>query len=183
MADNLRRHGHRLLVGCALSGLLIGALAGCAGTTGTLGAQVSRAETQPPQSPADAPPGTCWSTHTSPAVIETVTVQVMTHPARVAPDGTIERPARFRRETRQSIVEERRESWFETPCPDQMSPYFIGSLQRALAERGLYDGQITATMDAPTRAAVRRFQELDGFANDELSLLSARKLGLIAVEL
>ncbi|WP_293576776.1 peptidoglycan-binding domain-containing protein [Phaeobacter sp.] len=186
----------RLLAGMAV-------LSACSGTTGTLGrdaTEVSRtAETNPAaeigsapigsgtsragtNGPAGAPPGSCWSTYTSPAVIETVTVQVMTHPARLAPDGTVERPARFRRESRQSIVEQRRDSWFEIPCPALLTPDFIGSVQRALAVRGLYDGPISGVMDPPTRTAIRRYQQQDGFFNDELSLVSARKLGLIAID-
>ncbi|MFS4580460.1 peptidoglycan-binding domain-containing protein [Phaeobacter sp. C3_T13_0] len=143
-------------------------------------AQVSRSAG--PTAPPGAPAGSCWGTHTTPAVIETVTFQVMTRSAKTAPDGRVLQPARFRRETRQEIVRPRRESWFETPCPVDMTPQFVGSVQRALAARGLYRDEITGLMDRNTRTAVRKFQEQDGFANDQLSLVSARKLGLVAVE-
>ncbi len=193
MADLLRPHGPWLgqacfrrdrwrranlrLVSLVLTGLLLSACA--EPPAGGNSTQVSR---NAPAAPPGAAAGSCWATHTTPAVIETVTVQVMTRPARTAPDGRVIAPARFRRETRQDIVRPRRESWFETPCPVDMTPQLIGSLQRALAVRGLYTGEITGQLDSATRASVRKFQKQDGFDNDQLSLLSARKLGLVAVE-
>ncbi|MBQ4808653.1 peptidoglycan-binding protein [Phaeobacter sp. HS012] len=193
MADLLRPHGPWLgqacfrhdswrrtslrLISLVVTGLLLSACADS--STGGNSTQVSR---NTPAAPPGAAPGSCWATHTTPAVIETVTVQVMTRPARTAPDGRVIAPARFRRETRQDIVRPRRESWFETPCPVDMTPQLVGSLQRALAVRGLYTGEITGQLDSATRASVRKFQKQDGFDNDQLSLLSARKLGLVAVE-
>ncbi|UWR43975.1 peptidoglycan-binding domain-containing protein [Phaeobacter inhibens] len=193
MADLLRPHGPWLgqacfrhdswrrtslrLISLVVAGLLLSACADS--STGGNSTQVSR---NTPAAPPGAAPGSCWATHTTPAVIETVTVQVMTRPARTAPDGRVIAPARFRRETRQDIVRPRRESWFETPCPVDMTPQLVGSLQRALAVRGLYTGEINGQLDNATRASVRRFQKQDGFDNDQLSLLSARKLGLVAVE-
>ncbi|WP_072506439.1 peptidoglycan-binding domain-containing protein [Phaeobacter porticola] len=175
MDELLRLRRAWLALGC------LAVLSACIEPQSGPAAQVSRAQSAP-AAPPGAPPGSCWSTHTTPAVIETVTVQVMTRPAMTAADGTVLRPARFRRETRQNIVRPRRESWFETPCPVDMTPQFVGSVQRALAVRGHYDGEITGVLDAPTRTAVRKFQEQDGFANDDLSLVSARKLGLVAIE-
>ncbi|MEK0164112.1 MULTISPECIES: peptidoglycan-binding domain-containing protein [unclassified Phaeobacter] len=190
MSDLLRPHGPWLgqaflrhicrgTVLPATAGLVVLIAACTAPQTGGSSLQVSR---NAPAAPPGAAPGSCWGTHTTPAVIETVTVQVMTRPARTAADGQVLEPARFRRETRQDIVRPRRESWFETPCPVDMTPQFVGSVQRALAVRGLYQGQITGILDRDTRAAVRKFQERDGFDNDQLSLVSARRLGLVAVE-
>ncbi|MGR3758615.1 peptidoglycan-binding domain-containing protein [Roseobacteraceae bacterium NS-SX3] len=157
--------------------LLLAALSACSGTngggTGTRGSLI--------EAPPGAPEGTCWSKHTSPAVVETVTRQVLDTPAQVAADGTVLRPAVFRTETRQQIVEPRRQSWVELPCPNRITPEFIASLQRALAARGVYHGPVTSRMDRATRAAVRRFQKQDGFDSSILSIATARKLGLIAV--
>jgi len=159
-------------------------LTGCAPGPADLGAlrepEVSRM-TQ--EAPPGAAPGSCWGKHVSPAVIETVTHQVMLQPAQVRADGTVSQPAIYKTETRQDIVQERRETWFETPCPAQLTPDFVASVQRALAARGLYRGPVTGQFDARTRAAVRRYQKPQGLDSGILSLAAARKLGLVAVEL
>ncbi|MFC3615235.1 peptidoglycan-binding protein [Lutimaribacter marinistellae] len=142
--------------------------------------QVSRLEQA---APPGAAAGTCWGKHVTPGIFETVTEQVVLQPAEVLSDGTVVRPASYKTETRQRIVRERRETWFETPCPAQMTPEFVASVQRALAARGLYRGHVSGEMDARTRAAVRRFQKPEGLDSGILSLASARKLGLVAIEL
>ena len=131
--------------------------------------------------PPGAEPGTCWAKEVTPAIIETVTHQVMLQPAQVLADGAVLQPAVYKTETRQAIVRERRETWFRRPCDDVMTPKFIASLQRALAARGMYHGKISATMDTRTRAAVRRYQQPQGLDSGILSLAAARKLGLVAV--
>jgi len=132
--------------------------------------------------PPGAEPGTCWGKNVTPAVIETVTHQVVMQPAQVMSDGTIAQPAIYKTETRQEIVRERTEFWFRTPCTDAMTPEFIASVQRALKARGLYRGEITGEMDAHTRASVRRLQKPEGLDSGILSLAAARKLGLVAVD-
>ncbi|MFW8636309.1 peptidoglycan-binding domain-containing protein [Cribrihabitans pelagius] len=160
----------------ALAALLLAALTACNGA-GT-GDSATRAGHY---APPGAPPGTCWSKHTRPAVIETVTSQVLVRPAETDAAGQVVRAALFRTETRQEIVEPRRETWFEIPCALSMTPEFIRTVQRALAARGLYRGPVHGRMDAATRAAVQRYQQPMGLDSGTLSLSAARKLGLVAV--
>ena len=120
----------------------------------------------------------CWASFATPAVIETVTEQALVQPAETAADGTVLQPAVFRTETRQKIVSDRREAWVETPCPADLTPEFVASLQRALKARAIYSGEITGQMDAPTRAAVRALQAPQGLDTGILSLGAARQLGL-----
>ncbi|MEL0436197.1 peptidoglycan-binding domain-containing protein [Phycobacter sp. K97] len=131
--------------------------------------------------PPDAPPGTCWDRHVRPAIIETVTVQVLVQPEQRDAGGALIQPAVFRTETRQDIVRPRSESWLEITCPVDMTPDFIASLQRALTVRGHYTGPVTGQMDRPTRRAVLRYQRGLGLESQQLSLDSARRLGLISV--
>lgn len=131
--------------------------------------------------PPGAAPGSCWGKTTQPAILETVTEQVMLQPAEVSSDGTVLNPAIYKTETQQRILRERKETWFETPCPADMTPDFISSVQRALSARDLYSGQATGVMDASTRAAVRRFQEPQGLDSGILSLAAARQLGLVRI--
>ncbi len=134
---------------------------------------------------ADGPPGahpdSCWGRDVSPAVIETVTEQVMIQPAQINDEGKVIQVGVFKTETQQRITRERREQWFETPCPEAMTPEFVSSVQRALAARDLYSGRITGQMDRTTRRAVRRFQVGEELDSAILSMAGARELGLIAV--
>ncbi len=132
--------------------------------------------------PPGAAPGTCWGKDVTPAIIETVTDRILIQPAEVLDDGTVIAEPIYKLETRQTIVQERRELWFETPCEDQLTPDFVASVQRALAARGLYRGAVTGEMDARTRRAIRQFQAPQGIDSGILSLAAARKMGLVAVE-
>ena len=130
----------------------------------------------------DAAQGTCFARTTTPALIQTVTQQVMVQPAVVRSDGSVEAPAAFRTVTRQQILRERREVEFETPCDTLQTPQFIASLQRALVARGYYNGAINGRIDARTTAAIEQFQTAqDDVHTDVLTLRTARKLGLVAL--
>lgn len=130
--------------------------------------------------PPGADPNACYGRETTPAVIETVTDQVMLQPPEINSAGQVLQPAVFMTETRQQIVQERRELWFETPCQAEIGdPDFIASLQRALAARDLYRGPANGVMDARTRRAIRAFQEPQGLNSPILSMAAARQLGLV----
>lgn len=133
--------------------------------------------------PPGAAPGTCWGKDVTPAVVETTTEQIVLQPAEVLVDGTVVQPAIYKTETKQQIVQERRETWFETPCPAEWTPQFTASVQRALKARGHYRGPITSQLDSRTRAAIRAFQKPQGLNSGVLSIAAARQLGLVAVDL
>ena len=128
----------------------------------------------PPDARADA----CYGREPTPAVIETVTEQVMIQPLQIDSAGHVLEHAIFVTETQQRIVQERRELWFETPCQAETDPEYIASLQRALAARGVYSGPINGQMTQATRRAIRRFQEPQGLDSPILSLAAARQLGI-----
>jgi len=128
-----------------------------------------------------APPGSCWGKIPTPAVIETITEQVLVTPARTNPDGTIAALPVYREERRQQIVTARTDRWFEIPCPPDFTVEFVSTLQRALQVRGLYDGDVSGNMDDPTRRAVLAVQSANGLPSDVLSIETARELGIVAV--
>ncbi|WP_406645962.1 peptidoglycan-binding domain-containing protein [Aliisedimentitalea scapharcae] len=171
------RHVATLACLCAM---LAGCEQGLPDLNGPTGSQVTRLQQE---APPGATPGTCWGKQVTPAVIETVTHQIMIQPAQILVDGTVTSPAIFKTETIQQIVRERTEEWFETPCDDVMTPQFIASLQRALKVRSLYRGQITAEMDTHTQTAIRKYQKPHGLDTGILSLATARKLGLVEVQI
>lgn len=168
----------RTLISAALTGL-----AACgqipapdlAALVDPAGIQVSRG-----MGPPGADPGACYGRETTPAVIETVTEQVMIQPPQISSSGQVIEPGVFVTETRQRIVRERRELWFETPCEVQRGDAeFISNLQRALEARGHFRGMITGVMDARTRRAVRSYQASEGLDSAVLSVAAARRLGLL----
>ncbi|KAF0676136.1 peptidoglycan-binding domain-containing protein [Profundibacterium mesophilum] len=129
--------------------------------------------------PSDAPKsGECRARDDTPARVETVTEHLRV-PERRDADGTVLSPAGYRTVTHQRIVEDRASIWFETPCPEVMTRAFIISLQRALKVRGLYAQAPSGTLDAPTRAAIRRFQAEQGLDSGVLSIAAAKRLGLV----
>lgn len=129
----------------------------------------------------DAAIGTCYARTVSPALIETVTEQVII-PEVLNEDGSVVSPASFRTDTRQEILRERREIEFETPCDNILTPPFVASVQRALIARGYYRGPVSGEIDHRTSDAIRRFQvDQDDVHTATLTLKTARNLGLIAV--
>lgn len=131
--------------------------------------------------PEGADPDACYGRDVTPAVIETVTEQVLLRPAGRDADGA-PAPAVWGSRSHPRIVEERREVFFETPCPDQMTPDFVASLQRALQARGLYAGPITGEADPATRSAIRAFQRSQGLDSSALSIAAAKRLGLVVYD-
>ncbi|CUH77985.1 hypothetical protein TRM7557_01669 [Tritonibacter multivorans] len=130
------------------------------------------------KAPPGAHPDTCWSTVIAPARIETISEQVEVTPAVHDANGQILQPATYATETRQEIVSPRRERFFQTPCPMELTPTYVASLQRALQVRDLYAGPITGTLDAATGRSIRAYQLPLGIDSADLSLEAARKLGL-----
>lgn len=126
--------------------------------------------------------GLCYGKDVSPAVIETVTEQVLVQPAVIDSNGLMRSPAAYRTVTRQQILRERREIEFEAVCPTDLTPDFIATLQRALQARGGFAGHISGQMDRQTERALRRWQAQQRGPNSAiLSIAIARDLGLIAL--
>ena len=119
----------------------------------------------------------------TPAVIETVTEQVVVTPETRGEDGRVLTPATYRTDTRTRIVQDREEVWFRAPCPAEYTVDFVASLQRALKARGFYLLPLTGELDAGTRDAVRRYQAERGLDSPRLSLAAARELGLLPTAL
>jgi hypothetical protein len=102
--------------------------------------------------------------------------------AQIADDGTVLNPPIYRRAPVPRLVRARSEISFEAPCPEVLTPEFIASLQRALAVRGYFAGNVTGLLDAPTTAAVRKYQSERGLDSGQVSIETARALGLVAIE-
>ena len=160
--------------GNALALLQVTALAACnlADLPNATVASDLRAQTQRGEKP-DGPDGACWASDETPAVIETVTEQIAEGPTDQSDGG-------YRTETSQNIVQPREKIWFQTPCEAALTPEVIATLQRALAARGHYTGDVNGVLDATTEIAIRAFQSPRGLNSDHLSLAAARELGVVA---
>ena len=175
-------HGRRFAVSVTCLAL---ALAGCTGgprvplpqLTAPLGDNVLRGSDR--DAPEGADPDSCWGRDMQPARIETVTEQIEVRPARMGPDGRVLEPAVFRTETRQTILRDREALLFPAPCPEAFDADFVATLQRALAARGHYGGEISGALDAATRMAIRAYQRPQGLDSSVLSMAAARQLGLV----
>lgn len=132
--------------------------------------------------PPNPEPGACYGREISPAVFETVTSHAVIRPGKYDKNGYLISPAVYNTETVHKMVREREDIWFKIPCAKDKVADFDASLQRALQVRGYYQGRITGQIDNRTKRAIRRFQVIYGFDSDQLTLVSARKLGLVAVE-
>lgn len=135
----------------------------------------------PPPLAEPARDGRCWAHETTPAIYEQVMGKVQVVQAELAEDGTVLRPPVYREAPVPRVVRPRAELTFEAPCPEQMTPDFIASTQRALAARGHFSGNVTGIIDAPTAAAIRRYQAERGLDSAQMSIETARALGLVAV--
>ena len=130
--------------------------------------------------PLNPTPGACYARGITPAILETVTSQVLEAEEVRDATGRVISPARFRTITSTRIVEPRGENWFETPCAlRDRDPVFIEQIQRALQARNYYAGPINGFYDVPTREAVQAFQKRRGLESGTLSTESAQVLGLV----
>lgn len=165
---------------------LVAALAAC--TPGAVKAPgQARLDREVVRLKGEGPPrsaeGECWASSVNPAVIETVTEQVVVSEEVRDAAGVVVTPASYRSQVHQRMVRDREEIWFRAPCPADQTVQFVASLQRALKARGLYLAPVTGEMDAETAEAVRRFQAGRGLDSPVLSLAAARELGLSATAL
>jgi hypothetical protein len=171
----------RLILGCAL------ALAACdqprVAAPVTTGQTIAQITLKPGQEPPVDAGSTCWGKDITPAVIETVTEQVVVTDEVRDEAGNILTPASYKTNTHQRMVQDTREVWFRAPCPDSQSVAFIASLQRALKARALYLAPVTGEMNAETAEAIRRFQADRGLDSPVLSLVAAQELGLLATDI
>lgn len=128
----------------------------------------------------DPETGACRANDVTPAVIDTVTEQVLIAPAEYGTDGSVQRPALYETRTRQVIVEDRKEQQFDALCEAELTPAFITDLQRALGARGFYNGPVSGDMNWRTRRAIRLYQLDQGIDSAILSRRTAEALGLSA---
>jgi hypothetical protein len=170
----------RFLVSCAL------ALSACSqpyvAAPVSSGKTIAQIIAKPGETPRSSK-GACWGKDVTPAIIETVTEQILLSEEQRDVAGNVIRPASYRSNIHQRMVQDTREVWFRTPCAENLTVSFIATLQRALKARGLYTATVTGEMSDETGEAIRRFQAERGLDSPVLSLVAAQELGLLATDL
>jgi hypothetical protein len=149
-------------------------------TTGDLSAEAIHIDSA---GPPEGPEGACWAHDLIPAVYETTTEQSLVTPERRNATGQVVAPATYKSVSKLRVLQERRDIWFISPCPEAVTPEFLATLQRALKARGYYQLALTGLMDEPTTEALRRYQADHGLDSPLLSLAAARQLGVATVTL
>lgn len=152
--------------------------------TGIAGLFTITASAQDVNQPPDAKPGACYIHYTAPALIETVTEQVLIKPEKrilniETGETTVVSPAVYRTETLQKIIRDRHDGWAEIICDKDQTIVFIETLQRALFARGYYRGPITGVKDDRTNRAIRKVQKRQGINATEVTLDLAESYGLV----
>jgi peptidoglycan hydrolase-like protein with peptidoglycan-binding domain len=134
--------------------------------------------------PANARKDACYIKYQAPALIETVTEQILVRPEKRGFDIETGQPiiieaAIYRTETVQKIVRARQEDWIETVCAKDQTFEFLENLQRALTARGHYYGAITGIMDERTKRSIRKVQKTYDVNSSDLTLDLAESYGLV----
>ena len=76
------------------------------------------------------------------------------------------------------IIREREVARIDLICPEDQTPDFIASLQRAFKARNLYGGPVTGTWTAETKKTLFDYQTVRGLDTQEPTLAVAQELGL-----
>ena len=91
-------------------------------------------------------------------------------------------PAQYETTRTQTITKPRSNTKIDAVCPEDMTPEFITSLQRAFQARGLFFSTITGAMDTPTRRAILNFQTARGVESAIVMKATAQELGLVVFD-
>jgi len=152
--------------------------------TGMAGLFAFAANAQDVNKPPGSKPGACYIHYTAPALIETVTEQILVQPEKRAlntetGETTVVSPAIYKTVTLQKIIRDRKEDWAEVICEKDQTPTFIETMQRALYARGYYHGPITGIKDERTNRAIRKVQKRLGINSTEITWDLGESFGLV----
>ncbi len=127
--------------------------------------------------PADS--AACWHEEHAPSSTRIITEQKQTAPAQPATNGRPATPAVYKNVTREEVIEGDVTARYQILCPIELTHDLVANLQRALKARALYQGNINGRLTADTRSAIRTFQSDLGLDSDQLSVIAARRMGLV----
>lgn len=112
---------------------------------------------------------------TIPAVYKTVKVKVVDQAAQ---ERKITIPAEYQEVTKQNKISEGRLEWRRVLCETNTTIDVVSKLQRALLAKEYNPGPIDGKYGAQTAAAVRKYQQDNGFATGGITMETLDSLGL-----
>jgi len=117
-----------------------------------------------------------WTERRLPAVYRTE------YDSRVVGPGTeriVRHPAVYRTVTEPSLIQPQRPGWAQVVCGGPLNPAFMARVQQALIRRGFDAGPPDGIERPQVYAALRLFQRQAGLAEGQLTVESARALGVL----
>ena len=96
----------------------------------------------------------------TPAEISTLLETRLFQPKKRNTAGQLVSPAQYETTRTQTITKPRSVTKIDAVCPEDMTPEFITSLQRAFQACELFSSTITGSMDMSTRRAILNFKLL-----------------------
>jgi len=115
-----------------------------------------------------------WTTRKVDAVYRTEWTTV----TRSARTEVVKTPAVYRTEQVRTVVKQGGLAWERVFCGGQLDPDFIAKVQAALASRGYDAGPADGVARPATYAALRRFQAANNLGQGQLTIASAKALGV-----
>jgi hypothetical protein len=96
--------------------------------------------------------------------------------------GQLVSPAQYETTRTQTITKPRSVTKIDAVCPEDMTPEFITSLQRAFQACELFSSTLTGSMDMSTRRAILNFQTVRGVSSATVTKAAAQELGLVVID-
>ena len=117
-----------------------------------------------------------WIERRVPALYRTEYVGRTVRPGRAE---VIEHPAVYRTVESQALIQPEREGWAQVLCGGAINPAFMVRVQQALIAQGFDPGPPDGATRVETYSALRLFQRQHRLAEGQLTVESARALGVI----
>ena len=124
----------------------------------------------------------CYFEKITPAEISTQVEPRLVQSEKRNTTGHLVSPAQYEITRTQTIIKPRSVTKIDAVCPEDLTPEFIASLQRAFQARGLFFSTITGAMDTPTRRAILNFQTARGVESATVMKATAQELGLVVFD-
>ena len=124
----------------------------------------------------------CYFEKITPAEISTQVEPRLVQSEKRNTTGHLVSPALYEITRTQTIIKPRSVTKIDAVCPEDMTPEFITSLQRAFQARELFSSTLTASMDMSTRSAILNFQTVRGVSSETVTKATAQALGLVVID-
>ena len=124
----------------------------------------------------------CYFEKITPAEISTQVEPRLVQSEKRNTTGHLVSPAQYEITRTQTIIKPRSVTKIDAVCPEDMTPEFITSLQRAFQARELFSSTLTASIDMSTRRAILNFQTVRGVSSETVTKATAQALGLVVID-